>query len=91
MKFSSRTVIRVIIQKVSDTCEAPHVVEKSPAGVACNPRYAVRDSRRTTKGTIESPADDQPPPRQEGEAMASPWYRQVRDGTGAGGGEQLNA
>ena len=64
--------------------EAPHSVEGSPAGVACNPR----DAR-----VIHSPTDDQPPPRQEGEAVVSPFLRQLRDGAGVGGRarEQLNA
>ena len=61
--------------------EAPHSVEGSPAGVACNPSDArVKDVR-----TIMSPTDDQPPPRQEGEAVAIPSSRQIRDGAGVGG------
>ena len=56
-------------------------MEVSPAGVASNPR----DARiKTTK----SPTDDQPPPRQEGEAVARPWLRQIRDGAGVGGRER---
>ena len=31
-----------------------------------------------------SPTDDQPPPRQEGEAVESPWLRQVRNKAGVG-------
>ena len=60
----------------------------SPAGVACNPRDAIVKVVRTTV----SPTDDQPPPRQEGEAVA-PSLRQFRDGAGVGGRarEQLDA
>ena len=54
-----------------DDWEAPHCVEVSPAGVACNPR----DARVKIVVTIESPTDDQPPPRQEGEAVVRPWLR----------------
>ena len=32
-----------------------------------------------------SPTDDQPPPRQEGEAVVIPWSRQVRNEAGVGG------
>ena len=69
--------------------EAPHRVEGSPAGVACHPR----DARVEVVRTIMSPTDDQPPPRQEGEAVATPWLRQIRDGAGVGGRarEQLHA
>ena len=62
--------------------EAPHSVEGSPAGVACNPRNA---RVKVVRKTIVSPTDDQPPPRQEGEAVAIPWLRQIRDGAGVGG------
>ena len=58
--------------------EAPHRVEVSPAGVAFNPR----DARVVAVTTIISPTDDQPPPRQEGEAVANPCSRQIRDGAG---------
>ena len=65
---------------------APHIVEVGPAGVACHPREAgVKDVR-----TIQSPTDDQPPPRQEGEGVESPWLRKIRDGAGGGGWEQLD-
>ena len=69
---------------------APHIVEVSPAGVACHPREAgVKvDQRRTIM--ISSPADDHPPPRQEGEAVERPWLRKIRDGAGGGGWEQLD-
>ena len=69
---------------------APHIVEVSPAGVACHPREAgVKvDQRRTIM--ISSPADDHPPPRQEGEAVAPPWLRKIRDGAGGGGWEQFD-
>ena len=57
-------------------------MEVSPAGVASNPR----DARiKGVKTTISSPTDDQPPPRQEGEAVARPCLRQIRDGAGVGG------
>ena len=59
---------------------APHCVEVSPTGVACNPRDA-----SVKGGTICSPTDDQPPPRQEGEAVVLPWLRQWRDEAGVGG------
>ena len=61
--------------------EAPHRVEVSPAGVAGNPR----DARVKVVRTTPSPTDDQPPPRQEGEAVANPSLRQIRDGAGVGG------
>ena len=64
-------------------------MEVSPAGVACNPREArVKGVRNKS-----SPTDDQPPPRQEGEAVAMPCLRQLRDGAGVGGRarEQFNA
>ena len=64
---------------------APHRVEVSPAGVACHPREAGVKDR-----IISSPADDHPPPRQEGEAVAKPWLRKIRDGAGGGGWEQFN-
>ena len=64
-------------------------MEVSPAGVACNPRGA----GVKVATTIMSPTDDQPPLRQEGEARARPWLRQIRDGAGDGGREreQFNA
>ena len=65
---------------------APHRVEVSPAGVACHPREAGVKVVRT----IPSPADDHPPPRQEGEAVERPWLRKIRDGAGGGGWEQLD-
>ena len=40
--------------------------------------------------TIPSPTDDQPPPGQEGDAVAKPWLRKVGDGAGVGGREQLH-
>ena len=56
-------------------------MEGSPAGVACNPREA-----RVKVGTIKiSPTDNQPPPREEGEAVTVPSVRQIRDGAGVGG------
>ena len=64
---------------------APHRVEVSPAGVACHPRETGVKSR-----TIGSPADDHPPPRQEGEAVETPWLRKIRDGAGGGGWEQFD-
>ena len=71
---------------------APHRVEVSPAGVACHPREAgVKvDVITINGGTIFSPADDHPPPRQEGEAVVRPWLRQIRDGAGRGGREQFH-
>ena len=59
----------------------------SPAGVACNPRDA-RVKLITDIRTIISPTDDQPPPRQEREAVAFPWFRKVRDEAGVGGRER---
>ena len=57
-------------------------MEVSPAGVASNPR----DARiKGVKTSISSPTDDQPPPRQEGEAVAKPWLRQWRDEAGVRG------
>ena len=61
--------------------EAPHRVEVSPAGVACNPRDAGVKCLLTK--TL-APADDQPPPRQERDAGKKPLFRQVRDGAAVG-------
>ena len=66
--------------------QAPHGVEWSPAGVACDPRNA----RVKKRSIIPSPTDDQPPPRQEREAVVKPWLRQIRDGAGVGGREQFH-
>ena len=68
----------------------PHIVEGSPAVVACDPREA---RVKVVIIFIFSPTDNQPPPRQEGEAVAIPSLRQIRDGAGVGGREreQLNA
>ena len=53
----------------------------SPVGVASNPR----DTRvKVVRTNIFSPTDDQTPPRQEGEAVATPWLRKWRDGAGVG-------
>ena len=65
---------------------APHIGEVSPAGVACHPREAGVKARTI----IGPPADDHPPPRQEGEGVESPWLRQIRDGAGDGGWEQFD-
>ena len=65
---------------------APQRVEVSPAGVACHPREAGVKGVRM----IPPPADDHLPPRQEGEAVARPWLRKIRDGAGGGGWEQLD-
>ena len=59
---------------------APHSVEESPAGIACNPG----DAGVKVVTTISSPTDDQPPPRKEGEAVEQPGLRQIRDGAGIG-------
>ena len=66
---------------------APHIVEVSPAGVACHPREAGVKGVRPIKA---SPADDHPPPRQEGEGVARPWFRKIRDGAGGRGWEQFD-
>ena len=65
-------------------------MEVSPAGVACNPKDA---GVKVVIRTISSPTDDQPPPRQEGEAVAIPSLRQIWDGAGVGerAREQLDA
>ena len=71
---------------------SPHNVEPvegSPAGVACKPMNAGVEDLRSTR--VKSTADDQPPPRQEGEAVVLPWLRQGRDGAGFGGRKQLGA
>ena len=65
---------------------APHRVEVSPAGVACHPREAGVKGVRM----IPPPADDHLPPRQEGEGVARPWFRKIRDGAGGRGWEQLD-
>ena len=65
---------------------APHIVEVSPAGVACHPREAGVKIRTRTS----SPADDHPPPRQEGEAVEIPWLRKIRDGAAGRGWEQFD-
>ena len=87
--ISSRHTVIVFLKMsdVRDDWEAPHCVEVSPAGVACNPRDArVKEVIRR----ISSPTDDQPPPRQEGEAVVRPSMRQLGDGAGVGGREQLH-
>ena len=58
----------------------------SPAGVACHPREAGGKFRTT----IPPPADDHLPPRQEGEGVARPWFRKIRDGAGGRGWEQFD-
>ena len=64
--------------------EVLHREERSPAEVASNPRDArVKDNWVTMK--CYSPTDNQPPPRQEGEAVLIPFMRQVRDEAGFGG------
>ena len=55
-------------------------MEVSPAGVASNPR----DARVKAVTITKSPTDDQPPPRQEGEAVAPPSLRQIRNGAEIG-------
>ena len=70
--------------------EAPHVVEQSPAGVACHPRDTSVEGRSKDESVnqfhlIKSPTNDQPPPRQKGKAVTTPWLRQRRDGAGIGG------
>ena len=57
-------------------------MEVSPAGVASNPKDA---GVKVAIIIIVSPTDDQPPPRQEGEAVARPCLRQIGDGAGVGG------
>ena len=61
--------------------EAPHCVEGSPAAFVFNPR----DARVKGARNIPSPTDNQPPPRQEGETVAMPSLRQIRDEAGVGG------
>ena len=56
----------------------PQGVEHSPACVSKNPRNAGFDGFKI----INSPADKQHPTRQEGEAMAMSWVREVRDVAG---------
>ena len=60
-------------------------MEVSPAGVAFHPREAGVKEDRTN-----SPADDHPPPRQEGEAVVIPWFRKIQDGAAGRGWEQFN-
>ena len=64
---------------------APHRVEVSPDSVACRPREARIKSR-----IVESPTYGQSPPRQEGEGVAKPWLRKIRDGAAGGGWEQFD-
>ena len=80
-------IVKMILKRYWD--EAPHRVEGSPAGVACHPS----DARVEVVRTIISPTDDQPPPRQEGEAWETSSLRQIRDGAVVGGRarEKLNA
>ena len=60
----------------------------SPAEVACNPGEA---RVKWVKTIINSSTDNQPPPRQEGEAVVSPWSGQIRDGAGVGRREKFDA
>ena len=76
----------IVFDIIAVYCMSPHCVEESPAGVACNPWVAWVKVATITS----SPTDGQPPPRQEGEAVALPWLRQIRDGAGVGGREQLH-
>ena len=86
MIISRHTVIVFLkMSVVRDDWEAPHCVEVSPAGVACDPRDA-----RVKIVIIVSPTDDQPSPRQKGEAVARPWLRQNRYEAGVRGREQLH-
>ena len=57
-------------------------MEVKPHGAACNPRDA--------RVKVISPTDNQPPPRQEGEAVADSWLRQLKDEAGVGAREQLH-
>ena len=76
-----------ILISMKDVIETPHVVEGRPCCVACNPRYA-----RVKGGAIITSTHNKPPPRQEGEAVALSWLRQVRDDAVGGerAGEQFN-
>ena len=78
----------MILVSMKDIIETPHVVEMGPCCVVYNPRYArVKGGRAIITST-----HNKPPSGQEGEAVASSWSRQVRDGAGGGGraGEQFN-
>ena len=79
MIMSCHAVIVKMIMK-HNWDEAPHRVEVSPAGVACNPRDA-----RVEDATTVIPTGDQPPSRQEGEAVSISCLRQIRDEAGVGG------
>ena len=76
-----------VLIRMKDIIETPHIVERGPCCVVYNPRYA-----RVKVGAIITSTNNKPPPRQEGEAVAISWSRQVRDGAGGGGraGEQFN-
>ena len=69
-------------QSDDEKSRQPHIVEGSPAGVACNPRNAGVKVRLMI---IFSPTDNQPPPRQKGEAVVRPCLRKIGDGAGVGG------
>ena len=79
MSISRHTVIVFFFKKLNHW-EAPHLVEGSPAGVACDPGDA-----GVKVVSIETSTNHKPPPRKEGEAVVLPWLRQVRDGAGVGG------
>ena len=48
----------------------PHCAKNGPSGVACDPRYAVVSC---------SPTNDQPPPREERDAVVIPCSRKIRN------------
>ena len=53
-----------------------------PAVVASSPIYT---RAKAISVTIYSSTDNEPPPRQERDAVASPWLRQIRDSAGVRG------
>ena len=69
--------------------EAPHCVVGGPGGVAFNPRDA-RVVICTLACANSSTTDDQPAPREEGEAGTLPWLGQIGDGAEGIGRKQFN-
>ena len=65
-----------------DKWAAPYVVKMRPAVVASSPIYT---RGMGISGTICPSTDNEPPPRQERDAVALPWLRQIRDSAGVRG------
>ena len=77
MSISRHTVIVFFFKKLNHW-EAPHLVEGSPAGVACDPGETGVEGI----SSIIYASTDHQTNRKEGEAVVYPRSRQIRDGAG---------